>query len=365
MSFHQDLNNLTRDMHDASWEVEYMHKNPVVGLMLERKTLQFSGGKRYYREVDTGTHEDLAQDYTVNENLTHGVKDTTEVVKFRKKRFQFPIQIDVDEEEENAKQTSDGTQLHSLAKFRVKKANEGCRLHIRKLMYRRVGHALGATDSNKYMQGLNNALTVDHTYGEITRTYSAGTSADTGFWFQPQGGTYTTTTQSTTNYTISIPWLRSVLEPLEDLETDNLDLITIVGGTLWLALIQEAEARGTQYKIVPDRINKRGGKTVQGYHEMILDGRRIVKDPFLSTKYNSSMGCTTGAAGSLDRRLYCLNLNDWDMFIHPNKNFAMTDFFDQSKIAGAADFDLARIKFAGNLVCWHPNRQLMFENVTP
>jgi len=30
MSFQQDLNNLTRDMHDASWEVEYIKKNPCV-----------------------------------------------------------------------------------------------------------------------------------------------------------------------------------------------------------------------------------------------------------------------------------------------------------------------------------------------
>ena len=361
MSFHQDLNNLTRDMHDASWEVEYMRKNPVVALMLERKTLQFKGGKQYYRELDTDSMEDLVQDYKVNDTLSHGVIDTTDRATFRRKKFQIPIQIDEDEELENAEQTSDGTQLHKLAEHRVKKVQEGGRFHIRKLMYRGTGHAQAASDTNKYMQGLNNAVTVDHTYGQITRTTASNIK---NFW-QPADNRYTTTTQSTTEYTIGISWLRGVLEPLEDLESDNMDLITIVGGTLWLALIEEAEARGIPYKIVPDRLNKRQGSTTQGFHEMILDGRRVIKDPFLKSANNTTMGETTGLTGALERRLYCLNLKDWDMFIHPKRNFKLMEFFDQSKLANGSDFNLARIKFAGNLVCWHPNRQLYFANVVP
>lgn len=361
MSFHQDLDNLTRDMHDASWEVEYIRKNPVLALMMERKSLQFKGGKQYYREVDTGTHESLAQAYSQNDPLTHGVVNTTERIRFRRKKIQFPVQIDEDEELENAEQTSDGTQLHKLAAFRVRKANEGMRLYLRKMMYRRIGHSQAATDTNKYIQGLNNALTVDHTYGQMTRT----TASDVANWWQPADNRLTTTIQSTTAAVISIAWLRTQLEPLEDLESDNLDLIAIVGGTLWLSLIEEAEARSMPYKLVPDRLNKRDGKTTQGFHEMILDGRRVVKDPYLSTRYNSAEGLTSSAAGALERRLYCLNLKDWDFFIHPKRNFKMSDFFDQSKIANGSDFNLARIKFAGNLVCWHPNRQLMYENVTP
>lgn len=359
MSFHQDLNNLTRDFHDKSWEVEYMHKNPVTALMLERKSLKFKGGKKYTKEVDTDTHEDNVQDYNVNDTLTHGVKDTTAEVKFRKKKFQCPVQIDVDEELENAKQTTDGTQLHNLAKFRVRKANEACRLHMRKLLYRGVTRSGAATDSNKYMQGLNNALTVDHTYGEVTRTYSAGTKDDTGFWFQPMGGTVSSTAQGTTEYPISIAWMRSVLEPLEDLESDNTDLITIVGGVLWLALQAEAEARSMPYKIEKNRVAR------QGFDEMILDSRRIIKDPFLKAANNTTMGETTGSAGALERRMYCLNLKDWDMYIHPDRNFRLTDFFDQKKVANGSDMELARVLFAGNLVCWHPNSQMYYANVTP
>jgi hypothetical protein len=354
MSFHQDLDNLTRDLHDATWEVEYMKKNPVVALMLQRKDLKFRGGKRYYKEVDTGTHEDNVQDYSVNETLTHGVVDSTEQVFFRKKKFQCPVQIDVDEEIENANQTSDKTRLHSLAEFRVRKANEACRVHLRKLMYRRTTHSLAASDTNKYMQGLDNALTVDHTYGTITRTYSAGTSADTGFWWQPMGGTVSANTGANT---ISISWLRTQLEPLEDLETDNTDLITICGGTLWLSLQAEAEARSMPYTIEKNRVAK------QGFKEMILDERRVIKDPFLKVGYNSTMGETTASAGDLARRVYCLNLKDWDFYIHPDRNFRITEFFDQKKIAGGADFKLARVLFAGNLVCWHPNRQLYYNHV--
>ena len=38
MSFHQDLDNLTRDMHDASMEVEYMQKTPLLNLILGART---------------------------------------------------------------------------------------------------------------------------------------------------------------------------------------------------------------------------------------------------------------------------------------------------------------------------------------
>jgi hypothetical protein len=358
MSFHQDLDNLTRDMHDASWEVEYCQKNPVLALMLERKNLRFSGGSQYYKELDTDTDEDLVQDYDANTILTHGVKDTTERATFKKKKFQCPVQIDVDEELDNGKQSADGTQLHSLAKYRVEKANKACRFHMRKLLYRGTGVSGAATDSNKYVQGLNNALTVDHTYGGITRTYSAGTSADTGFFWQPMGGTITTTVQATET-AISISWLRGVLEPLEDLESDNTSLITIVGGVLWLALQAEAEARSMPYTIEKNRVAR------QGFEEMIIDGRRIVKDPFLKAANNTAMGETSGSAGALERRIYCLNLLDWDLFIHPDRSFKLTEFFDQKNIAGGSDMKLARVLFAGNLVCWHPNSQLYYSNVIP
>lgn len=360
MSFHQDLDNLTRDMHDKTWLVEYMKKNPITALLLERKSLQFSGGKYYYREADTGTHEDLAQDYTVNEPLTHGVKDTTQTVKFMKKKFQFPVQIDVDEEMQNAKQTTDGTQLHNLAKWRVKKANEGCRVHMRKLIYGSENFTHTATDTNKYMQGLNSALLVQDstvTYGGVTRTYSAGTSADTGFWWQPMGGTVSQSTQETAT-AISISQLRTWQEPLEDLESDNTDLVSICGGVLWLSLQAEAEARSMPYKILDNRVAK------QGFTEMILDERRIIKDPFLKTANNTAMGETDAAAHALEVRFYSINLRDWDFFIHPDSNFKMTEFFDQKKIANGSDFKLARIMFKGNLVCWHPKAQLYYARVT-
>lgn len=358
MSFHQDLDNLTRDMHDKTWLVEYMKKNPVTALLLERKNLKFSSGARYYREADTGTHEDLVQDYNVNETLTHGVKDTTQTVYFRKKKMQCPVQIDVDEEMQNARQTPDGTQLHNMAKFRVKKANEAMRIHLRKKLYMAMSQGTASSDTNKYLQGLCNALEVDATYGTITRTYSAGTSADTGFWFQPMGGTISSTVQLT-SVAISISQMRTWFEPLEDLESDNTDLVTILGGTLWLSLQAEAEARSMPYKIEANRIAR------QGFTEMILDGRRVIKDPFLKTANNTAMGETTAAAQALEGRVYGLNLKDWDFFIHPDSNFRMTEFFDQKKIAGGTDMKLARVLFKGNLVCWHPKSQLYYELVTP
>ena len=49
MSFHQDLDNLTRDMHDKSMEVEYMRKTPLLNLILAQGNRKFNGGERYWK----------------------------------------------------------------------------------------------------------------------------------------------------------------------------------------------------------------------------------------------------------------------------------------------------------------------------
>jgi hypothetical protein len=347
MSFHQDLENMTRDMHEKSLEIEYMEKTPVLNLIIEKKNLKFKGGKYYYKEVDTDTTEDLAQDYGVNDALTHGTKDTTEQVKFNRKTFQIPVQIDLDEELQNAMDTEDGSQLHKLAEFKVRKTNEAGRLHMRKLIYG------AASDSNIHVQGLGSALDITSgastVYGGLTRT-----ATSKAFWM-PADNRYTNATQATeTN--ISIDWLQGIVDPLMDLENSGGDLVVIVGNALWLSLKSEAQARSMPVEIKKD-------KFVFGIEEMVIDNMRIIKDPFLQSKYNATMGMTTGAAGGLERRLYALNLKDWEFLVHPKRNFEMTEFFDQKQIAGGADFKMARLLFAGNVVCWHPNRSLYLSNI--
>ena len=346
MSFHQDLDNMTRDMHEASLEVEYMKKTPVLSLILEQKNQKFNGGKQYYFEVDTDTTEDLAQDYSVNDVLTHGTEDTTERVTFTRKHFQVPVQLDLDEELQNALDNEDGTKLHDLAAFKVKKTNEAGRLHLRKLIYG------SASDSAKQIQGLNSALTVDATYGQVTRT-NASSIAD---WWQPNDNQNTAVEQATST-TFSITWLQGVWDKLQDLEAAGASVI--LGNTLWLALKAEAHA-----KSMPIEVNK-DMKFKYGIEDINIEGMRVIKDPFLQTKYNTAMSQTTGAAGSLDRRVYIFNAADWKLMTHPRRNFKMTEFFDQKKIANGSDFELARLLYAGNLCCTHPNRSAYYSNVVP
>lgn len=367
MSYHQDLLATTRDMHGASLETEYMKKTPVLNQILEKKNLKFNGGANYYQELDTADKESLTQDYTVNEPLTHGDTDTLKRGSFTKKKFQHAITIDVDEDMQNANNNSDGTKLHDLAKHKVKKAQEAVRLHLRKLLYAGCSHTPVAnawlgTDTNKYIQGLNSALQIDPvnipTYGGLARYETDTLAIAAGMeWWQPGDNRYTGTTQDA-NVTLSVSALQGWADPLTDLEVAPMDQIVVVGNTLFLALKSEAQALSMPVKYDP------AGNFKYGIEEMIIDGMRIVKDSFLQTKYNSMMGMTTGQAGSLDRRLYILNMNDIQLMVHPEKYFAMTEFFDQSKIAGAMDFTLARIKFAGNMVLWHPNQHLYLPNVT-
>lgn len=348
MSFHQDLDNMTRDMHDASLEVEYMKKTPVLNLILEQKNVKFKGGERYFFTMDTDTVEDLAQDYGVNEELTHGTADTTDEAYFRRKHCQLPITLDFEEDLENAYQTEDRTQMYALAEFKTRKAQEGMRLHLRKLIYG------NAADTDKQIQGLDSALVVDTTYGTLARTRASNIH---NFW-QPGDNVYTAAQQATAR-TFSLQALQGWVDPLTDLENGGGRFVIIVGNTLYLAAKSEAQALSMPVKTDP------GGLFKYGIEEVEVGGMRIIKDPFLQTKYNTVMGQTTGAAGSLDRRVYALNVPDWHMMIHPKRNFNMLPFFDQAQIAGGADFKLARVRLSGNLACKHPNRSLCFSNVTP
>ena len=344
MSFHQDLQNFTRDFHEASLEVEYMKKTPVLNLILEQENLKFNGGKYYYFEVDTDTTEDDVQDYGVNDQLTHGRIDTTKRVMFTRKNFQKGVTMDFEEELQNAYDNEDGTKLHDLAYHIVKKTNEAGRLHLRKLIY-------GAgSDSGLQVQGLNSALIPDTTYGGLARSQANHTND----WWQPAANTYSTTTYATET-PISIDWLQRIMLPLLDLNAD--DGVVIVGNTLFLALKSEAQARSMPVKDDPN------GKFKYGIEEIMIDSMRIIRDPFLSANYNTAMGLTSGQAGALERRLYILNMPDWKLLVHPKKNFLMTGFFDQKQIANGADFVLARLVFSGNLICTHPNRSLYLSNV--
>lgn len=346
MSFHQDLDNMTRDMHDATLEVEYMQKTPVLNLIMEQENLKFNGGKQYYFEVDAATTEDDVQDYGVNDPMTHGRIDTTERVWFNRKHFQKGVTIDFEEELQNAYDNEDGTQLHDLAAHVVKKTNEAGRLHLRKLIYG------AASDSSKQVQGLNSALVVDATYGGKTRNKSAATND----WWQQADNRYTAGTQATET-AISIDWLQGVIDPLVDLENEGGDFVIIVGNALFLALKSEAQARSMPIKSDP------GSKFKFGIQEIVIDDMRIIKDPFLQSKYNTCMGLSSDVAGSLERRLYALNMKDWYLWVWAKRNFKMTPFFDQKQIANGADFELARLLFSGNLGCKHPNRQLYMSNV--
>jgi len=344
MSFHQDLDDMTRDMHDATLEVEYMRKTPVLDLILEQENLKFNGGKQYYFECDTAPATDDVQDYSGNDPLTHSRTDSTKRAYFNRKNFQKGVTVDFEEELQNAYDNEDGTKLHDLAAFVVKKTNEAGRLHLRKLIYGAGG------DSGKQVQGLNSALVPDSAYGTLTRTRATSIND----WWQPANNIYTSSTYASATV-ISIDWLQSVILPLVDLE--NGGGVVIVGNDLFLAIKSEAQAAS-----MPITVNK--AKFQYGIEEIEIDGMRVLRDPFLQTAYNTGMGLTSSAAGALERRLYIINPADWYLWIHPKRNFVMTPFFDQKQIANGADFELARLLFSGNLACKHPNRNLYLSNVT-
>jgi len=346
-----DLTEATRELFVRSLKKEVFLRMPFYEELEKRNLITFKGGKYIERLADMDEMDDLAQAYTTNETLTDEAKDMLAKPRFLWKKFQIPVRYDGDWEIQNENAGTE-EQLLDLVPFLVKKAQRAARLKMMKNTFN-AASTTPRTDGGKEFQSLISALNHDNTYGTLSRTLSSNTRN----WWQgadPAGltaGGISSSQDTATNLTISNirKWINetSVAHYMEA----KSDLMIVMCPTLFNKLRAEMESKAI-YNTDLNRAIANDTANV-GFNKMILDGHSVVDVPFLQE------------SATTRKWVFILNMNDWELRISTARNFKMTEFFDQKKIAGGSDFKLARIMFKGNLVCWHPNGQLYYANVTP
>jgi hypothetical protein len=96
----------------------------------------------------------------------------------------------------------------------------------------------------------------------------------------------------------------------------------------------------------------KSGKETQKLLKMELDRHTIVSVPYLQT------------STTMQTWVFILNMNDWELRIHSERNFDLTPFVWQGDKTNGYDFWLARIMICGNFICWKPNGSMWLSSVS-
>ena len=82
----------------------------------------------------------------------------------------------------------------------------------------------------------------------------------------------------------------------------------------------------------------------------LYDNIEVVEDPYMSVNQTSTS--------------LMVDPETWELRFHPSRAFKIGKFVDQSQIEGGEDKMLARLRVAGNFVCWQPNGNMWKSNMT-
>lgn len=340
-----DLTEATRELFVRTLRNQVFYKMPFYEDLERRKKITFRGGKYIERLVVKDEMDDLAQAYTVNEALTDEAKDMLAKPRFTWKLLQLPLRYSGDWVIQNANAGQE-EQLLDLVKFLVEQGQGGMRRKMMKNLFN-AGSATGRSDTGKEFQSLVSALDHDIAYGNMARSWSAGTRD----WWQGADPSalninVSSSSQGTaTNMTISNlrKWIYE--SDVSQYMDQKSDLTLLMCGTLFNKLRAEMESKAIYKGEVGDTMK-------QGFTKMILDGYNVVDVPYLQT------------TSTMQTWVFILNMNEWELRISTERNFELTDFEWQGKYTNGFDYYLSRILVAGNLVCWKPRGNMFLSNVS-
>jgi hypothetical protein len=340
-----DLSIATRAIVNRSLKNQVFIDTPFYDEIVRRNKLVIAGGKTFDRLVDKDEMDDLAQYYDENTALTDGKKDFLARPSFNWKQMQVPLVYGVDEQLQNVDAMNE-EQLLDLAEHLAQKGLRATKLSLMKAAWNNGTDTPIESSNTKSFQSIVSALDFDNTYGGITRTGATGVNnywqgAMVGAVGTPEGTAITDT--NATAYNLSIDQWRQWLIPVEHRAESLSDLITYMPASLFNKFRAEAEARVLYRPGDPQR---------QGFETMFVDGRAIVKVPYLEEQTNTKTWVSI------------INHADWELRIHTSRNFEMTDFVWQGDRANGFDKWIARILVSGNLVCWKPNGSMWLNNVS-
>jgi len=347
-----DLSIVTRELLTKGRINQVYLAMPFLESLQQRNQIITRGGKTIDKIVDTVEIDDLAQTYRLGSGdiLTDSEKEVKAQPSFGWKAAQLPLRYGSDVEIMNVFAGS-REQLVAYAEDLANRGLRGMRIKLEKMIFNNGSTTTtDYNDSGENFQSLVNALKHDDTYGGITRTMASGVA---NYWqsanptFNPattaEGTSPGTSTQGTaTNFTVNN--LRNWLIYVKLHSDAKNDIEVYTCSTLFNKMKAEAEAKGVYS---PGK-----GRMDIGFDDMYVDGYRIVEVPRLQTD------------STMQNWVFICNMSKWELRVHPERNFKMTDFKHQAEQINGVDQYLARIFLAGNLMCWQPNANMFLSNVS-
>jgi len=326
-----DLSILTRDAFIKSFRDEVALQTPVFSMFYEHRRVTFEGGKTINQPVIKATAESLMQSYFTGEPLVGGSKSYLAQPSFKWKKAQLPLVYDVDDELQNIDAAPENKIL-DVVELLVRQADQGAKLSMDTWFHA----ATAAGDSGRNFQGIPEALDHSRTYGTIL--------SDTGAAAYWNGASLLgTNSDRNTSTALSLDVIRRMKSRCALYRPANSRYYLFLGLQLHSKLMGQVEAG--HVSTATGRLAKYGFTSITLY-----DNIEVVEDPYMSVNQTSTA--------------LMVDPETWELRFHPSRAFKIGKFVDQSQIEGGEDKMLARLRLAGNFVCWQPNGNMWKSNMT-
>jgi hypothetical protein len=345
-----NLYSLTRELIDKSLTDEVLIRTAFLDELKKRSQVITSGGRTIEKRVTKDTTTSLGQAYSMKEPLTSSQKSLIESPSWNWKYYQMPIEYDGDVEIQNL-HAGEAEKIYDVAEMLAEQALNGVNQYLQAALFNGGATTTGVyDDSGKHIQSLVSALDHDTTYGGLTRTLANASAGTNDFWqgADPTAGAWFGTTLASsaqgTATTMTIANLRQWIIKVQRYIKRKDDLMVVMCPTLFNKLKAEAQAQMI-YKGATDT-----GRV--GFNKMYIDGHQIVDADYLETN------------STTNKWVFLLNVDTWEMHLHSQRNFKMTEFEWQGKNINGTDTYLARLLLAGNCICRQPNANMWLSNVS-
>lgn len=320
-----DLAILTRDMFVKSFRDEVSLNVPLLAMFEAHSRVTFEGGVTINRPVIKATGESLMQMYSGNNTpLTASNKSYLAQPSFKWKKGQIPALIEGDDYIQNVDAASEN-KIADLAELVVKQVQQGIRLDLNTQFHATTA----AGDSGTDFQSVPEALGHSRTYGGITSN-----TTTVKYWNGASLLNSYADAATTTGISLDVMRRCKMACMRYGLTPQGRRFYCFLPEASFSKVVGLAEAAGVKPK--DGRLAKFGIESVE------YSGIEFVVDSYMTDN-------------SMTAHMLLLDPMTWEFRLHPKRAFTMSDFVDQSQMAGGTDQMLARCLVAGALVCWQPN----------
>jgi len=299
---------LTDQVHDR---IPLIHKLRRMKRVITRGGTQIQIGLKYARNTQS-------EHYTMGSILNSGndTKRTAAVFDWRYKNT--PIKYTGEDEIKN----QGDTQIFDTVSEEIEAGQEDCMEYLSDVLFESTSPG---TDTSAIPQGLNSALDLTSTYGEITR------SSTVNAWWRGS--------VVSTGKTVSLAEFRSGYQTIAQYRVNFKNVLCITTKSIF----QKFQA------LLQPHVNTPivGEMAKAGFRSMSIDGIEIVIDDNVPDDY-----------------FYMLDLSTWQWRINPVRDFKLTDFKWQGENNNGTDEYLARILLAHNWVCNKPRANQVWTSMT-